>query len=44
MHITKIHIENFKIFKGSFKLALNSGINILDGDNEANLPLLKQFI
>lgn len=35
MHISKIHIENFKGFKGSFKLQLNNGINILVGDNEA---------
>ncbi len=35
MNITKIHIENFKIFKGSFKLSLNKGVNILVGDNEA---------
>lgn len=35
MVITKIHIKNFKIFKGSFKLELNKGLNILVGDNEA---------
>lgn len=35
MHISKIHIQNFKGFKGSFKLQLNNGINILVGDNEA---------
>lgn len=35
MNITKVQIENFKIFKGSFKLALNRGVNILVGDNEA---------
>ena len=35
MHINKIHIQNFKGFKGSFKLSLNNGINIIVGDNEA---------
>jgi len=35
MYITKVHIENFKCFKGSFKLNLNKGVNILVGDNEA---------
>ena len=28
MNISKVHIENFKIFKGSFDLDLNKGINI----------------
>ena len=44
MHITKIHIENFKIFKGSFKLSLNSGINILVGDNEAGKSTIIEAI
>jgi len=35
MHISKIHIQNFKGFKGSFKLLINNGINILVGDNKA---------
>jgi len=35
MHISKIHIENFKCFKGSFKLNFNQSLNILVGDNEA---------
>lgn len=35
MHISKIHIENFKSFKGSFKLFLDKGINIIVGENEA---------
>lgn len=34
MHISKINIENFKIFKGKFTLALDSRINIIVGDNE----------
>ena len=44
MHITKIHIENFKIFRGSFKLSLNSGINILVGDNEAGKSTIIEAI
>lgn len=34
MHITKIHIENFKSLR-NFDLNLKNGINILVGDNEA---------
>lgn len=33
MNISKIHIENFKKFKGAFDMPLNSGLNILVGDN-----------
>jgi len=29
MNINKVYIENFKIFKGSFELTLNKGVNIL---------------
>lgn len=35
MHIKKIHIENFKKFKGSFDLELNDDLNIIVGNNEA---------
>lgn len=35
MNISKVHIENFKCFKGPFKLSLNEGVNILVGDNES---------
>ena len=35
MYLSKIHIENFKSFKGSFKLSLDKGINIIVGENEA---------
>jgi len=35
MNISKVHIENFKIFKGSFNISLNKGLNILIGDNES---------
>lgn len=35
MYIKKIHIENFKKFKGPFDLELNEGLNIIVGNNEA---------
>ncbi|MBL7851620.1 MAG: AAA family ATPase [Cyclobacteriaceae bacterium] len=35
MHVSKVHIQNFKGFKGSFKVLLNERINIFVGDNEA---------
>lgn len=44
MIITKIHIENFKTFKGSFKLTLNKGINILVGNNEAGKSTIIEAI
>ena len=44
MNITKIHIENFKTFKGSFKLNLNKGVNILVGDNEAGKSTIIEAI
>lgn len=33
MYIRKVHIENFKKFKGAFDLELNSDLNIIVGDN-----------
>lgn len=44
MNISKIHIENFKSFKGSFKLTLNKGVNILVGDNEAGKSTIIEAI
>lgn len=44
MIITKVHIENFKTFKGSFKLTLNKGINILVGNNEAGKSTIIEAI
>lgn len=44
MIITKVHIKNFKIFKGSFKLELNKGLNILVGDNEAGKSTIIEAI
>lgn len=40
----KFTSENFKIFKGSFKLNLNKGINILVGDNEAGKSTIIEAI
>ena len=44
MYISKIHIENFKGFKGSFKLSLNKNVNILVGDNEAGKSTIIEAI
>jgi putative ATP-dependent endonuclease of OLD family len=44
MHIGKVHIENFKCFKGSFKLKLNNGINILVGDNDTGKSTIIEAI
>ncbi|MCL2246738.1 MAG: AAA family ATPase [Lentimicrobiaceae bacterium] len=44
MHIEKVHIENFKIFKGSFDLTLNEGANILVGNNEAGKSTIIEAI
>lgn len=44
MIITKVHIENFKTFKGLFKFTLNKGVNILVGDNEAGKSTIIEAI
>lgn len=44
MHITEINITNFKCFKGKFNLKLNSGINILVGDNESGKTTIFEAI
>ena len=44
MNIKKIHIENFKIFKGSFDLFLNKGVNILVGNNETGKSTIIEAI
>jgi putative ATP-dependent endonuclease of OLD family len=44
MNISKIYIENFKIFKGSFDLTLNKGVNILVGNNEAGKSTIIEAI
>jgi len=44
MNISKVHIENFKIFKGSFDLTLNKGVNILVGNNETGKSTIIEAI
>jgi putative ATP-dependent endonuclease of OLD family len=44
MYISKIHIENFKSFKESFKLTLDKGINIIVGENEAGKSTIIEAI
>ncbi len=44
MHIAKVHIENFKCFKGSFKFILNEGVNIFVGNNEAGKSTIIEAI
>lgn len=44
MHIKEIIIENFKCFEGRFQLALNNGLNILVGDNEAGKTTILEAI
>jgi putative ATP-dependent endonuclease of OLD family len=44
MNISKVHIENFKIFKGSFDFTLNKGVNIIVGNNEAGKSTIIEAI
>ena len=44
MHINRVRIENFKCFKQPFTLELNSGLNILVGDNEAGKSTILEAI
>ena len=44
MHIRKLHIENFKKFKGSFDLELSNDLNIIVGDNEAGKSTILEAI
>lgn len=44
MHISKVNIENFKIFKGKFTLNLEGGVNIIVGDNEAGKSTIIEAI
>lgn len=44
MYIRKIHIENFKKFKGSFDLEFNNDLNIIVGDNEAGKSTILEAI
>lgn len=44
MYIKKIHIENFKKFKGCFDLELNDDLNIIVGDNESGKSTILEAI
>ncbi len=44
MVIEKINIENYRCFHGKFSLVLNSGINILVGNNEAGKSTILEAI
>lgn len=44
MAIKKIKIKNFKCFEGDFELPLNSGMNILVGNNEAGKSTILEAI
>tara|TARA_R110000744_G_scaffold207805_1_gene326493 strand:+ start:285 stop:530 length:246 start_codon:yes stop_codon:yes gene_type:complete len=44
MEIKKVVITNFKGFKDSFKLILNSGLNIIVGDNEAGKSTILEAV
>ncbi|KQK26094.1 ATP-dependent endonuclease [Chryseobacterium aquaticum] len=44
MHITKVYVENFKSFKGEFRISLNKGVNILVGNNEAGKSTILEAI
>jgi len=42
--IEKIKITNFKIFKGTFELTFNQGLNIIVGDNEAGKSTILEAV
>jgi putative ATP-dependent endonuclease of OLD family len=44
MHINRVRIENFKCFRKPFTLDLNSGLNILVGNNEAGKSTILEAI
>ena len=44
MKIEKINIENYKCYYGKFTLELNSGVNILVGNNEAGKSTILEAI
>ncbi|MBU1256312.1 AAA family ATPase, partial [Patescibacteria group bacterium] len=44
MHITKVIIQNFKCFEGTFMLDLNKSLNILVGDNETGKSTIIEAI
>ncbi len=44
MHIKQINIENYKCFRGMFSIALNHGLNVIVGDNEAGKSTILEAI
>lgn len=44
MAISKVKIENFKCFKGTFEITLNKGINILVGNNATGKSTILEAI
>jgi len=44
MNISKVYIENYKVFNGKFEITLNSGINILVGNNETGKSTILEAI
>lgn len=44
MYITKVIIENHKIFKGKFVFEPNKGLNLLVGSNESGKPTIFESI
>ncbi|EKN5948096.1 ATP-dependent endonuclease, partial [Yersinia enterocolitica] len=44
MFIEKLTIKNYKGFHGEFSLLLNSGINLIVGDNEAGKSTILEAI
>jgi putative ATP-dependent endonuclease of OLD family len=44
MHINRVRIENFKCFKEPFTLYLNTGLNILVGNNETGKSTILEAI
>lgn len=44
MYITKVIIENYKIFKGKFVFEPNKGLNLLVGDNESGKSTILESI
>jgi putative ATP-dependent endonuclease of OLD family len=44
MIISKVKIENFKCYKGEFKLELSKGLNVIVGNNEAGKSTILESI
>lgn len=44
MYISKIKIQNYKCYKGTFIIDLKEGLNIIVGDNEAGKSTILEAI